>query len=85
MPHRKTASYLNQLRTDLQDILTEIGQAGEQVDATCHDLSKILPHDVRTDSAQVKVKFDAVLDSYDEFRKQLKAFRIARNKYLEFF
>jgi hypothetical protein len=82
---RKTASHLNTLRADLQKCLVHIGQVGEQLDASCHDLSKIIPHDVRTESADVKIRFDQVLDDHSTLTNLLKALRIARNKYLEFF
>ena len=85
MPHRKTATYLNQLRLDLEDTLNEISLAGEDLDTFCHDLSRIVPHDVKTDSADVKERFDAVLDMHGSLGNLLDKFRIARNKYLEFF
>ena len=82
---RKTASYLNHLRLDLKSCLDSIGQIGEHLDASCQDLSKIHPHDVRTDDAGVKIRFDQVLDDYEELKKLLKQFRISRSRYLEFF
>jgi hypothetical protein len=82
---RKTASHLNNLRADLKQCLEDIGQVGEQLDASCHDLSTIIPHDVRTESVDVRDRFEHVLNDYNELTNLLDVFRIARNKYLEFF
>jgi hypothetical protein len=82
---RKTASYLNGLRTDLQDVLNDLNLLADDLQASCLDLSDIVPHDVKTDDETVKELFNRVTFFHLELGRKLKAFRSARNKYLEFF
>jgi hypothetical protein len=82
---RKTVTYLNRLKADVDSTLQYIESAGTDVDSAAYDLSKILACDLKADSANVKIKLDALLDAHEEMGKQLDSFRIARNKYLEFF
>jgi hypothetical protein len=82
---RKTASYLNGLRTDLQNVLDEFEVLGDDLQTSCLDLSFIVPHDVKTDDKTVKELFGSVSDYHKELGRVIKAFRLARNKYLEFF
>jgi hypothetical protein len=65
--------------------LIKIHDIGACIHATCHTLGKIHPHDVVSESADVKIKFDALLNDYDKLGKHIDSFRIARNRYLEFF
>jgi hypothetical protein len=82
---RKTASYLNQLRLDVQTILYDIEDAGTHLDSKSYDLSRIVVHDLKTDDGNVKVLFDDLVTEHKRMANLIKSFRIAREKYLEFF
>jgi hypothetical protein len=82
---RKTASYLNTLRRDVQTILDTIEQIGSNLDAGCHDLSRVAVHDVKTDPGHVNGILSDIKVDQDELINQLKLLHEARNKYLEFF
>jgi hypothetical protein len=82
---RKTASYLNGLRTDLQNVLDDLNILADDLQSSCLDLSEIHPHDVKTNDEIVKDLFDNLTEDYKTLGQKLKAFRTARDKYLEFF
>jgi hypothetical protein len=82
---RKPITLLNRVRLDVEHVLSEIAEAGSAIEAAAFDLSKIHPHDVKTESADVKIRFDHLMDEYSELGKRLDQFRIAINKYREFF
>jgi hypothetical protein len=82
---RKTASYLNSLRTDVQNVLDDLNLLADDLQSSCLDLSDIHPHDIKTDDAGVKELFDNLTTDHKRLGVELKAFRLARNKYLEFF
>ena len=82
---RKTTSFLNQLKRDVQTILDNIDAVGSNLDAGCHDLSKIIVHDVKTDSDSIDSILADIKIDQDELANQLKQFKEARKKYLEFF
>ena len=82
---RKSVTYLNQLRRDVQDVLDDIQQTGVDLDSACYDLSQIHPHDVKTDDDRVKMLFINVQLGHKELGKQLEQFKKSRDSYLTFF
>lgn len=82
---RKTASYLNQLRRDVKDVLEAVTIAACDVDASAYDLSCIVPHDVVTDDETVKELYENLNDGINELKSQVDSFKAARDKYVSFF
>ena len=82
---RKTASVINQLRTDVNVVLEQIQQSGAEVDQAAFDLSKILPCDLPTHDNEIRELFDTVHEHNHNLYKLLNKFMIARDSYLEYF
>jgi len=82
---RKTASYLNQLRLDVKNILEVIDVTGSNLEAGCHDLSRVTVHDVKTDPGHINGILADIKIDQNELANQLRLLEDARKKYLEFF
>ena len=82
---RKTSSYLNGLRQDVQDVLDTIDQLGTDIDASCYDLAKTSVHDISTDPTVINEMVRDISRGHIELGKQLKRFKIVAIRYSEFF
>jgi hypothetical protein len=82
---RKTASYLNQLRLDVNKIQFEIDETGCNIEEAAQKLGQFPAHDLVTNDEGFEPVFRALVDGHKEMAKLIKSFRIARDKYLEFF
>jgi hypothetical protein len=85
MRHRKTSSYLNGLRQDVQGVMDTIDQLGTDIDAACHDLARSSVHDIATNPDMINDMVRYITSSHTELGKQLKQFKIVAVKYSEFF
>ena len=81
---RKTSSYLNHLRSDVQEALNMIDVIGSNLDAGCHDLARCLVHDLKVDPATIDECIKDIKTDQAELTNQLKRLKEARVKYLEF-
>jgi hypothetical protein len=82
---RKTVTYLNQLRNDVDTLQIEIDEAGCSIEEASEKLSKFPVHDLVTNDYEFKQAFDQLVFDHKEMAKLIKSFRIARDNYLEFF
>jgi hypothetical protein len=82
---RKTASYLNQLRLDVNKIQHGIDETGCDIEAAAQKLGRFPAHDLVTNDYEFKQVFNQLVFNHKEMAKLIKSFRIAREKYLEFF
>jgi hypothetical protein len=82
---RKTASYLNQLRLDVNKVQNEIDEIGCDVEEAAQKLGKFPAHDLVTNDYEFKQAFNQLVFKHKEMAKLIKSFRIAREAYLEFF
>ena len=83
--HRKTASYLNQLRLDVDTIQSEIDETGCNIEEAAQKVSHFVVHDLVTNDWEFKQAFNQLVFEHKAMGKLLQSFRIARDNYLEFF
>jgi hypothetical protein len=82
---RKTASYLNQLRLDVNKIQSEIDEIGCNIEEAAQKLGRFPAHDLVTNDYEFKQVFNQLVFDHKTMTNLIKSFRIAREKYLEFF
>jgi hypothetical protein len=85
MRHRKTASYLNSLRRDVQVVLDEMNETGIDLSTAAGDLSVMPVHDIATNPEKVTYFTKTLAQEYRKLGKLLKQFKIVSVKYSEFF
>ena len=82
---RKTASFLNQLRLDVDTIQTEIDEVGCDIEAAAQKLAQYSVHDLATNNNEVEEAFIVLNSAHRSLGKLLTSFKKARTNYLEFF
>lgn len=82
---RKSISYLNGLRRDVEQVLETIGELGPDIEAACFDLSEFPACDLRDLTGDAAEGYRDLVQLHKDLGKQLKALTIARDKYIEFF
>jgi hypothetical protein len=82
---RKTVTILNQLRLDVNKVRHDIDEAGCSIEEAAQKLGKFPAHDLVTNDHEFMLSFNQLVFDHKEMGKLIKSFRIARNKYLEFF
>lgn len=81
---RKTVSYLNVLRKDLERVLDEIAEVGHDIESASFDLSRHPACDFN-DKGKAFEDFKSLTDLHKDMAKQLKALTKARDAYIDFF
>jgi hypothetical protein len=82
---RKTASYLNQLRLDVNKAQHGIDEAGCSIEEAAQKLGRFPAHDLVTNDYEFKQAFNQLVFDHKEMGNLIKSFRKARENYLEFF
>jgi hypothetical protein len=82
---RKTVSFLNQLRQDVYNTQHQIDEAGVDLEQAGSEVASFPVHDLVTNDYEFKQAFNQLVFAHTEMAKLIKSFRIARDKYLEFF
>jgi hypothetical protein len=82
---RKSVTFLNRLRLDVDTIQMEMDETGTDIQNAAGDLSHFPVHELKTNDVVFKETFDELVQAHKEMGKLLKEFRIARANYLEFF
>ena len=82
---RKSVTYLNELRRDVDNVLSEIYEIGIDIEAAAGTLARRPASDLQSNDDDCKDEFNSLVASHKELGKQLKAFRKVRMAYLDFF
>jgi hypothetical protein len=82
---RKTSSYLNGLRLDVNKIQFEIDHTGCNIEEAANKLGKFSAHDLVTNDSEFKEAFNTLVKEHNAMGNLLTSFRKARASYLEFF
>ncbi|MBW2646916.1 MAG: hypothetical protein JRE23_12235 [Deltaproteobacteria bacterium] len=80
---RKTVTFLNQLRLDVDTLQQEIDEAGCSMEEAAQKLSHFPVHDLVTNDYEFKQAFNQLVFDHKEMSKLIKSFRKAREAYLE--
>jgi hypothetical protein len=82
---RKSVTFLNQLKLDVQETLDEIRELAIDIDSAGYDLAIINPHDLKTKDEDCKDLYIDLKNKNYRMSKLLKEFMKRRALYLEFF
>lgn len=83
---RKSVTYLNQLKADVDQAKWDISQAGTDLGDLANDLDLLFStHDLVTNNQDMKDHFLALSDKHKELGSLIKKFMKARDLYLDFF
>jgi uncharacterized protein (UPF0335 family) len=82
---RKSVTYLNELKNDVQETLDEIRELATDINSAGYDLALISPHDLKTNDEDCKDLYTDLKNKNYQMSKLLKEFMKRRALYLEFF
>jgi hypothetical protein len=82
---RKSVTYLNQLRVDVQDVLDEISEIGFDIEAAASNLALQPVSNLTSPDDCMKETFNELALRHRDMGKLLVSFRKVRSEYLDFF
>jgi hypothetical protein len=82
---RKTVTYLNSLRREVEAALHEISETGIDIEIQAERFSRHPASDLTNRDSAIKEGYDNLVALHKKLGKQLKEFKKIRDNYISFF